>query len=232
MRKIYPRIIKQEVRHLRKCGRSLEEIKRKLNIPKNTLSGWVKDIQLSKIQKQRIKEKIIASGVIGRPLAVKVNREKIEKWKAGIREEVKHFEKYASKDPESGKLICGLLYLCEGAKYPSSRYLYFGNSDPKMVCFFLRSLRRYYNIDENKLRFSISYRYDQNYQKLKTFWSKLIKIPKSKFLKSQPDIRTRCKPTLRKKYYGVGRLIYYDTTLQFELQSIGETIIKNGAGGT
>lgn len=231
MRKIYPRIIKQEVRHLRKCGRSLGEIKRKLNIPKNTLSGWVKDIQLSKIQKQRIKEKIIASGVIGRPLAVKVNREKIEKWKAGIREKVKHFEKYASKDPESGKLICGLLYLCEEAKYPASRFLHFGNSDYRLIYFFLNLLRKVYHIDENKLRFSIGHRFDQDYEELKRYWSNLTGIPKSKCLNSKPDKRTKGKPTLKKDYKGICRIIYYDTSLQFELQSIGEAIIKNGAGG-
>ncbi|MEI6631550.1 MAG: hypothetical protein WCL25_02915 [bacterium] len=232
MPRIYSRKTKQKVCRLRGRGWSLGEISLKTRIPKSTILGWVRDICLNEKQKGRIKQKIIASGAIGRPLAVKANREKIEKWKEGIRNKVKYFEELPLQNPKIGKLICGILYLCEGAKYPSSRYLYFGNSDPKMVCFFLRSLRRYYHIDENKLRFGIGYRYDQNYQKLKTFWSKLTKIPKSKFLKSQPDIRTRCKPTLRKKYYGVGRLIYYDTTLQFELQSIGETIIKNGAGGT
>lgn len=218
------------MRNLRNQGWSLGEISLKTGIPKNTLSGWVRDIQLTTSQKKRIKQKIIDSGAIGRPLAAKLLKGRMERWKRKIRDKVRYFEQLPLQNPEIGKLICGLLYLCEGAKYQSSRYLYLGNSDPKIVSFFLSSLRKCYHIKEDKLRFAIGYRCDQNYQKLKTFWSKLTNIPKSKFLKSKPDVRTKGKPTLRKNYYGVGRLIYYDTTLQFELQSIGEAIIKISAG--
>jgi len=158
MPKVYPKIIKQGARNLRGKGWSLGEISLKMEIPKNTLSGWAKDIKLNNKQKERIKQKIIDSGKIGRPLAVATNRHRIEQWKKGVRDSVKHFENNCPEDPKLGKLICGILYLCEGAKYPSSRYLYLGNSDPKIISFFINALRKYYKIDENKLRFAISYR--------------------------------------------------------------------------
>lgn len=226
MSKVHSKETKQETRNLRSEGWTLGEISQKLKIPNNTISGWVKEIKLSNKQKERIKQKIIDSGKIGRPLAIAANRRKIEQWKKGVRNSVKHFENISLENPELGKLICGILYLCEGAKYPSSRYLYLGNSDPKIISFFINALRRYYKIDENKLRFGIGYRWDQNYQKLKNYWSRITKIPKSKCLNSIPDIRTKGKPTLKKNYMGICRIIYYSTALQFELQSIGETIIK------
>ncbi|MBU4251392.1 MAG: hypothetical protein KKC39_08200 [Candidatus Omnitrophica bacterium] len=226
--RIYPKNAKLRARHLRSKGWSLGEIDLKMHISKNTLCGWVKDIKLSNKQKKRIKQKIIDSGKIGRPLAVAANRRKIQQWKESIRNSVKHFENISLENPKLGKLICGLLYLCEGAKYPSSRYLYLGNSDPKIISFFINALRRYYEIDENKLRFSIGYRWDQNFQKLKNYWSKITKIPKSKCLNSIPDMRTKGKPTLKKNYMGICRIVYYNATLQFELQSIGETVIKGG----
>ena len=232
MPKIYSNKIKQKVRNLRKRGRSIGEISLKMEIPKNTLSGWVKDIQLTEKQRERIKQKIIASGKIGRTLAIKKLAEKIKEWKENIKVKVKHFEKLPLENPEVGKLVCGILYLCEGAKYPASRFLHFGNSDCKLIYFFLNLLRKTYNIDEDKLRFSIGYRYDQNYEELKNYWSNLTGIPRSRCLNAKPDMRTKGKPTLRKDYRGVCRIIYYDTSLQFELQSIGEAIIKNGAGGT
>lgn len=232
MAKIYTKKIKEKARNLRKQGWSIGEISRKIKIPKNTLSGWIKDIQLTDKQKKRIRQKIIDSGTIGRSLAVKANYEKIQRWKQRIREKVSFFEHVPFQNIETGRLICGILYLCEGAKYPASRFLYFGNSDPKIILFFINLLRKCYKIDENKLRFSIGYRYDQNYDKLKKYWSKLIPIPKSKCLRSKPDIRTKGKPTKRKDYMGICRIIYYDTSLQFELQTIGEYIIKNGAGGS
>lgn len=197
-----------------------------MKIPKNTLSGWVKDIRLTTEQKERIKEKILASAAVGRLSAAKLLREKMEKWKQGIRDTLKHFKKLPLENPAIGKLICGILYLCEGAKYPSSRFLYLGNPDPDIIAFFLNSLRKYYYIDESKLRFDINYRCGQDYKKLIKFWSKITKIPKKHFFKKKPGPRTKGKPTLRKDYYGVGRLIYCDTSLQFELQSIGEIIIK------
>lgn len=232
MVKIYSKQIKEEARNLRNKGWSIGEINLGLRIPKSTILGWVKDICLNEKQKGRLKQKIIASGTIGRPLAVKANREKMEKWKKEIRVKVKHFKKLPLKNIEMGQLVCGVLYLCEGAKYPASRYLHFGNSDSKIIYFFINLLRKTYNINEDKLRFSIGYRYDQDYEELKNYWSNLTGIPRLKCLNTKPDMRTKNKPTLRKDYKGVCRIIYYDVSLQFELQSIGETIIKNGAEGS
>lgn len=231
MPKIYSPKTKQKACDLRSRGWSIGEISLKMRIPKNTLSGWVRDIRLNNNQIKRIKEKEISCRALGRVSAAKLLREKMEKWKQGIREKIKYFEQFPSRDPEIGKLICGILYLCEGAKYPASRFLHFGNSDSKIIHFFINLLRKTYTIDEDKLRFSIGYRYDQDYEELKNYWSKITKIPKIKCLKSKPDLRTKGKPTLKKDYKGVCRIVYYSTDLQFELLSIGEAII-NGAEGS
>lgn len=227
----YSKKVKETARNLRKNGLSLGEISTKLGIPKNTISGWVKSIPLTKNQQKRIKDKEIASAAIGRPLAVKVNFQRTEQWKENIRQKVKYFTELPSHDSKIGKIICGILYICEGGKYPNSRCLSFSNSSPKMIIAFLTLLRKYYNINENKLRFSVSYRWDQDITRLQSFWSKLTNIPKSKCLMNKPDKRTKNKPTLRKDYKGICRLLYYDTSLQFELQTIGENIINYGAGG-
>lgn len=229
--RIYPQETKNRATKLRKSGLSLKEISDKMEIPKNTILGWVKGIKLTEEQKAHLKKKELEGGAKGRPLAIVANRRKIEKWKENIRKRVKYFEKFSLKDPQIGKLICGLMYLCEGAKYPSTRYLQFGNSDSQIINFFIASLRKYFHIDENKFRVSISYRFDQKLEKLINFWSHLTKIPKTHFLNSKPDIRTKGKRTIKEDYKGVCKIIYYDTSLQFELQSIGETIIKSGAGG-
>ena len=223
--------LKQKMRDLRAQGWSLGEMSKKSKIPKNTLSGWVKDIRLTSKQKERIREKIVKAGAVGRPLAALAIRAKIEDWKEGIRGKVKHFKKMPFQNPEISKAMCGILYACEGAKYPASRFLYFGNTDPGLISFFLTLLRRTYDINEKKLRFDVMHRWDQDDEKLKHYWSKITKIPISQCFKSRPDIRTKGKPTLKRDYRGICRIIYYDTSLQFELQSIGETIIKSGAEG-
>lgn len=231
MSTIYSGKIKQKARDLRYKGWSMGEISLKMKIPKNTISAWVNDIRLTDKQKERIKKKITESAAIGRPLAVAANRRKIEQWKEGIRNSVRHFQNMPIEDPKLGKLICGILYLCEGAKYPSTRGLIFGNSDPEIIKCFLDLLRRFFNIIEGRLRCRIMCRCDQNIKELKKHWSRLTKIPLKQFFKTTPDKRTRGKPTLKENYKGVCSVQYPSTALQFELQSIGELIMKNGAGG-
>lgn len=231
MSKVYSKKIKHRARNLRNKGWSLGEISLKMRVPKNTLTGWSKDIKLSNEQKKRIKQKILNSGKIGRPLAVAANRRKIQQWKKSIQNSVKHFENIHLENPELSKLICGLLYLCEGSKYPSTRCLVFGNSDPWIIRCFINLLRSSFNIDEEKLRCRIMCRYDQNLKELNKYWSDITGIPLQSFYKSKPDSRTKGRSTLKKGYKGVCAIHYLSTNLQFKLQSIGEIIIKSGAGG-
>lgn len=226
MHKIYTKTIRFRTRDLRKQGWSLGEISLKTGIPKNTISGWIRDIRLTDGQKERIRQKIIDSGVIGRPLAVKANHEKTKLWKEKIHREVKHFGELAAKSREIGRLICGLLYLCEGAKYPATRCLVLGNSDTRLIRCFVNLLRTSFNIDENKLRCRVMYRCDQNPQELNQYWSAVTEIPLSNFYKSKPDGRTKGKPTSRKDYKGICAIHYLSVDLQFRLQAIGEAIIK------
>lgn len=224
--KAYPATIKQKAKHLRLQGMSLGEIGLELRIPKNTLSGWLKNLQLTKKQKARIKQKEIKSAAMGRKVAAELLRNKMEGWKEDIRKKVKHFAKLAQQNPEIGKLICGIFYLCEGAKYPSTRGLIFSNSDPMVICCFLNLLRKFFEIEENRLRCRITYRWDQDCGKLERYWSNMTNIPLKQFFKTKPDIRTKDKPTRKIDYMGVCAIQYSNTTLQFTLQSIGEAIIK------
>lgn len=232
MLKTYSKKTKQRARNLRFKGWSLGEISQKMTIPKNTISGWVQDIRLTKRQKERIKEKITMSGAIGRPLAAKLLHERMEKWKQSIREKVKYYFRLPLKNPEIGKFICGLLYLCEGAKYPSTRSLVFGNSDPIIIRCFINLLRDSFDINEDKLRCRVMYRWDQDIRELIKYWSNVTGIPLNQFFKTKPDKRTKGKPTLKTDYKGVRSIQYPSTSLQFELQSIGEIITRNGAEGS
>lgn len=231
MPKVYSNEIKQEVRNLRSKGWSLGEISLKMAMPKNTLSGWVKDITLTKAQRKRIKGKEILSAAIGRPLAARLIREKMEKWKEGIRKKVRHFRKLSFQNKELKKFTCAMLYLCEGGKYPATRFLQFVNSDPKMIYLFLKLLRDSFSMKEHKFRCQILYRWDQNFDKLKQFWSKLTNIPLNQFYNSTPDKRTKDKITQKIDYKGVCKIIYCDTNIQMELQAIGEEVLEGGGAG-
>jgi hypothetical protein len=210
----------------------LGEINLKTGIAKNTLSGWVKDIRLAESQRRRIKERERAGAAMGRALAIKANRTKIEQWKQKIKNKVRHFSKLPLKNKKMAKLICAVMYVCEGHKYPASRHLSFGNTDPKIIGTFLTLLRKSFPIQENKLRCYIGYRCDQDFNKLRMFWSKMTNIPNYQFYKSFPDKRTQGKPTQKLNYNGVCSIIYCDTNIQMELQTIGEMILEFGGAST
>jgi len=219
-----PKAIRNKAIDLRKKGFSLSEISHIVNISKNTIQGWVQGIKLTKSQRKRLKKKEIDCGTKGLKKALKINREKREKWQESAKKRTEKFRTILNKKGNIAKLMCGLLYLCEGAKYPSSKQLIFGNSDPRTIKIFLSLLRENFNIDEKKIRCRIMHRYDQDGKVLNEYWSKLTKIPLPQFYKNYKDKRTKGKITKRKDYKGICAVQYNSTDLQYELQLIGESI--------
>lgn len=212
---------------LRRQGYSLYELRDLPNVRLATVQGWVRNVPLSKKAKKRIRQRILEGGKVARACARVVNGQTLEAWKRGIQESSRTEVRRGRLTREVGRLLCASMYSCEGAKYPSARRLGFGNSDPRMIQLFLRLLRRYFAVDEEKFRCQVFHRWDQNLRDLIRYWSGITGIPPRQFYPSKPDRRTKGKPTLRKDYRGVCSITYFSTTLQFTLQSIGEALMES-----
>lgn len=225
----YPVAIRLQAIALRREGRSLLEISQALGIPKNTLSMWVRAVPLSEAQKAQLQEKWRIAAARGRPLAVEAWRKKVAVWKSGIEQDVSHLGMLPFTDAAIGKLACGLLYVCEGGRYPASRQLSFANSDPRMIVMFLRLLRDHFSINEHKLRVRVTHRWDQDGGALKQFWSHVTGIPVTQFFPAYADARTKGQKTQRPDYRGVCVIGYCSTTLQYQLQAIGESVMHAAA---
>ena len=219
-----PRTIREKAINLRRRGMSLSEISDIIDVPKNTIQGWVKEIKLTKSQKERLRKKEIKCGRRGLLKALQINRDRKIKWQEGIENRTKKFRTILYEKGDIAKLLCGTLYLCEGARYPASRHMVFGSSDSRMIKLFLNLLRSNFNVDEKKFRCRIMHRYDQNGNSLCRYWSNLIKIPLSQFYRSYRDKRTKGRITRKKDYRGICAIIYFSTSLQYELQLIGESL--------
>lgn len=224
--KRYPPGFKAKAVDLRRQGYSLYELQDLLKVRLATVQGWVKNVQLSEKARKRIRQRILDGGKVARSRAAVVNRQRVEIWKRGIREESRNVIHKIDWTPELGKLLCGVLYLCEGSKYPAGRQLGFGNSDPRIISVFLKLLRENFVTDEQKFRCQVWHRCDQSLRALIRYWSEVTSIPVKQFYSSKPDERTRGKPTRKKEYMGVCYIQYLDTTLQFTLQSIGGTLME------
>jgi len=167
--------IKNKALELRGKGMSYSQIKTSLGISKSTLSGWLKDIPLTKEQLQALRDS---------------NHLKIEKTRAtkklnkdNRRKAV--YEKVALdiENNNDSLFISGFfLYWGEGTK--TAEYtVSFTNSDPSMVRFFIYWMSLL-GISKNDLRVKLHLYNNQKEAELINFWSQLTEIPVTNFNKS------------------------------------------------
>ncbi len=213
-----------KVIRLRKGGHSLSEISRITGMSKSTLYHWVSDIALTRPQKDRLLRKEIRCGKGGLRKAHKIKRAKKLKWKQELISRMEQYREIVNKKSAFAKLICGVLYLCEGAKYPSSKQMIFGSTDPRLIKTFLCLLRNNFSIDEKRIRCRIMHRYDQDGKQLNRYWAHVTQIPLSQFYKHYKDKRTKGSVTKKPNYKGICAVQYNSVDLQYELHLIGQSI--------
>ena len=172
----YPLGLKRRAAALRRQGRSLYELRDLLKVRLATIQGWVKDVSLSVKARERIRRRILNGGKVARARAAAVNRQKIEDWKRKIQDSSFMEINRLRFSPELGRVVCSVLYACEGSKYPSARMLGFANSDPRMIRLFLSLLRTCFEVDERRFRCQILYRCDQDWEILRRYWSHVTSI--------------------------------------------------------
>lgn len=221
--------LKGRATSLRKRGLSIRYIENKLGISRSTLSGWFKDIKLSKEQRKKLFNDWKNGLMNARKKAAlwHIKQGNDRKW--AIREEVKNFVSGVNIDKKIGELMMATFYLAEGGKTENNFVI--ANSNPEILKGIINLQRYLYKLDESKFRCALHLRKDQDEERLKNFWSKTLDIPKLKFLKTQFDKRT-IKKTYD-HYKGVCVLIYYDMALQRRILYLGNEILKiiNNMGG-
>ena len=223
---VYPRDIRENVKHLRACGKTYSEIEKELNltIPKSTLSSWCKGITLPSWYLKKAKELSAKNLSRGRQFALTSNRIKHE----NLLESLNERNKYLTKELNNKnvlKMLLSFLYLGEGSKWKSHRGLILGSSDPDIIRLYIKLLNICYDIKTSVLKCRVSYRVDQNINSLQKFWSKTTGISLKNFYKTIPDPRTIGKPTKNKDYKGVCVISCKGTEKQLELELIPKIIL-------
>ncbi len=190
-------------------------IEKRYGIPRSTLSGWFKNIKLSKRQKQKL--------IMNRFNALQKARGKAVLWHNNQKEKrLKEAENNAKNilnnininDKNIFKIAIAMLYLGEGAKKNQETAI--GNSNPLILKFFLIFLKKIFNIDINKIRCELYLRADQNSKKIKKFWMKELNLPSTCFKQINIDKRTVGSKTYI-DYNGVCNLRCGNVAIQREL---------------
>lgn len=196
--------LRLKARKLRHLGFSINEISRKIDISKRSVSRWCRDITLTPEQEKNLWE-----------------RAKIDK--------VKNFKKYCEKRKrqttekiarlinEGANEIGGLdkrqffiagiaLYWAEGFK--KDHRLGFASSDPDMIKFFLEWLGKCgIKKEDIRLRLGLNISYKEKTREIEKYWSKLTGISLLQFNKPFYQ-RTKWKKRYKNKnnYHGVLRV--------------------------
>ena len=116
-------------------------------------------------------------------------------------------------DRNSAKILLSLLYWCEGCKYPGTNKVEFVCSDEKMQVTFIKLMRVAFKdeLDETKFRVMLQLHTTHNIDTQINYWSKLLDIPKSQFIKPHLTIKTASR--YRSVYNGTCNLRYFDYRL-------------------
>lgn len=164
---------------LRRKGKSYREIREQIPVSKGTLSLWLREIELTPEQKERLYVELRRKNAYK---GAKANQEKRIKRTRQIISEAKKEAKLLIKEP---LFLTGLmLYWAEGTKR-SGESLRFSNSDPLMIEFMMRWFREICGIPEEKFRIALHIHALHCRRDIKRHWSKLTNIPFSQFHKIQ-----------------------------------------------
>ena len=189
-------------------------------IPKSTLSYICRNIELSKVAKNRIRSIEHNNLLKARQQAVKANKNKLNKFLDSIEKQVvDQFKEYSTLDL---KLALAMLYWGEGSKRSSFRGLSFGSSDPHLLLTYIVLLDLVYAIQKRDMKFRISCRFDQDELVIMNFWTTSLGVGLDQFYPLYKDVRTKNKITKKKNYHGVCVATCAGTDKQYELSMVSK----------
>jgi hypothetical protein len=200
---------------LRSQGKTYQEIKALLGIPKSTLSTWFSEKHANLYSKEIQRAHLAKIRLIARTAVF----QRIEKRNKETNEKAGGILKKIPQNVMIDKLALSLLYWAEGSKHSSVSGLIFVNTDPVMMEMYVRLLRRAYSVDETRFRVRIHLHYYHEKKDLTKFWSELLNIPESQF--ASPYLKPRSKKKrFRRNSKGICLLRYGDSNIRRELLEI------------
>ncbi len=165
---------------LRKLGKSYNEIKASLGVPKSTLSEWLKSSTWSNKVKKDLTEKAKRNHTVQLRRLGAIRNAHLAKLYRQARHEAKEEFEYFKFHP---LFISGVaLYWGEGAK-TARGILRIGNTDPGMILLFVKFLEKICGIPKKEIKAHILLYPDLDAENCKNFWSQKSSLPIKNFNK-------------------------------------------------
>lgn len=170
---------KEKARALRGQGKSINEIVKEAGLAKGSVSVWVRDIVLTKEQKNKLSLRgHTLEAIENRRISRLFNENKrrrmiIDKAK----EEINHISF------DNLKIIGAMLYLGEGSK-TNRGSAKLSNSDPIVIKMIMKFFREVCAVPEDKFRAHIHTFENADVEATEKYWSKVTRIPRRQFYKT------------------------------------------------
>jgi Homeodomain-like domain len=206
---------RQQARQLRRTGLPLSEIAARVGVSKSSVSLWVRDVEFSGPVIRPARGRRRDPNALQRRKQGEIDR-LLEEGRARIGEL-----------SEREFLVAGVaLYAGEGTKRDGA--VRFANSDPRMIVFFCAWLRRFFEVDESRLRVRLYLHEGLDLAAAIAFWSALTGIPPSQFGKpyrAVPD------PSIRsaKHVHGCVTVSYSCSATHRSVMGLVSALLSNGA---
>ncbi|HVV14845.1 MAG TPA: hypothetical protein VHD55_00320 [Candidatus Paceibacterota bacterium] len=216
---------------LRIKGASIRNIEEALQIPRSTLSGWLRNVELPPTYRDRLERSRKNALILAREkAALRHTQQKMQRIEAAKTRAERTIQRIGYKDKEILKLALAMLYWGEGTK--REKGLVLGNADPNILNFFISALCLSYRIDLKRMRCEVHIRADQRPSEIIKYWCAALAIPQDQFKGVYFDKRTIGKKS-RNSYKGVCIVSYYDVAIQRDLlylyQLYCQKVIRNRA---
>ncbi len=173
------RIEKEKAIKLRQKGESIKTIAKILAVSKASVSMWVRDVQLTAKQQQKLKMNEHSKVVIEKRRTSRLRNE-LEKRNL-ISNRAKVDIKSISK--EDLRVVGSMLYWAEGRKR-GRRIITFSNSDPEIIKIMMKFFREICHVDNKKFRGHIHTYSHLSVKNSERYWSNISNIPLSQFYKT------------------------------------------------
>ena len=176
--------IKEQVRLMRKKGKSLLQISKVTKIPHTTIHDWTRDIVLTPEQVNLLQvsaNKLLQEG------RIRVQKKNKEIRKILVDDLNKKGKEEVGTLTSRELFVAGVaLYWAEGFKNVHERRLGFCNSDPDMVRFYIHWLEKSLGIKKKDLvlRLALNSSYRDKTIEIEKYWSELLNIPLGQFSKT------------------------------------------------
>ena len=216
--------LKPTATRYRRRGYSIRKIEQLLGIPRSTLSGWFRNIVLSKRQQRKLLKKWEDGLKRARAKAGERNHAKKEKRiREGEAQAFTTLQQIDTLKKEHAELALALLYLGEGSKKNTETAL--GSSDPLILKFFVAILRHIYQVNIEKMRCELYIRADQHPDEIKHFWAEELELPLENFRQVNIDKRTAGSKTYP-TYKGVCNIRCGNVAIQRKLLPLAKLFCK------